>query len=97
MAGKRYKMFTAERLALLLLAAFILVWACLLLRDRTAEGEPLPEPITSIDSVSGTVAADSLRLPRKTASKKRTGTKKKKTKKSTGPRDHLREPIPQED
>ncbi len=95
MAAKKMKMFTAERVALLLVAVIFLACACFLFWDRTAAEETLPEPIANIDSVTGTISTDSLKTRRgKKTSKKKKATKKNTTK-DKGPRDHLREPIPQ--
>lgn len=91
-------MFTAVRVSMLLLAIAIIVWACVVFIDKQSPEISIPATDFQIDSVNGTIAADSLEQPTgKTQSKKRNITKKKKRKKSIGPRDHLREPIPQGD
>lgn len=59
--GKRgnNKMFTAERVALLLLAIVVIVWACLVWIGKQSSETTLPITSIPIDSVKGTVPSDS--------------------------------------
>lgn len=125
-------MFTAERVALLLLALAVIVWGCIVLFQKRIPKAALPETTIAIDSIKGTLPSDSVivseisdsvssdsiknanintgnsatsvrekkNFHKKKGSGKNGSTKQKKkqrkTEKSLGPRDHLREPIPQE-
>lgn len=106
MAGKKSIMFTAERVALMLLAVAFIVWACIVIIDKRSPEATPPVTVISIDSVTGTISSDSLTrhhiyTKRQPSGKKATGrkgaAKKKKGKESKGKRDHLHEPIPQEE
>lgn len=93
-------MFTAERVALLLLA--LAVGACsLVVRFERNEAVALPECAVVADSVTGTLetgdSAAHKKKPRR-GKKKGAANRKGKTDKKTEPemqRDHLREPVPE--
>lgn len=91
---------------MLLLAVALMVWACIILIDKRPPEAAVPVASVSIDSVKGTLPSDSMAenrgdAKRQTGSKKgkqgKGASKKNKASKSKGQRDHLREPIPQED
>lgn len=90
-------MFTAERVALLLLAISIITWACIVIIDKRSPKAELPETTATTDSVNVTVRSDTVisdtlsavkTIPEKVAGKGVTDAKKKirEQKKKSGPR-----------
>lgn len=96
-------MFTAERVALLLLALAVVVWAIVVYSDKNHDTPFPPEAVAVIDSVStnSAVVDTTAKQPkeknqRKKRAKKGVSSKKGKAKKEKQPakqRDHLREPV----
>lgn len=96
-------MFTSERLALMLLALTVVVWAIVVYSGKNQEAPIPPEAVAVIDSIStNSEAVDTTakqpkeKQQRKNSSKKREPSKKSKAKKEKQPakhRDHLREPV----
>lgn len=97
------KMFTAERVALLLLALAIAVWACVVFFGKTRE-VVIPESDICTDRIPATIeVVDSAMAGKKYKPKKKGRAKKNnkkiKAKKQQQParqRDHLREPVREE-
>lgn len=99
MSNRRFKMFTPERISILMLIAAICAWAAVTMCRRIpGEIGDVSTVIPANDTLSGlnsdsTIILSKIESPNRHNSPPKKDTKKKKAKKEVNHRDHLNEPV----